>query len=279
MATMQSIASRRQLFTPMVVIAAVVTLAGCGSSSSPSTGAATGKITYDRLMQAIASTRQIPSAHVALNFTIHTQFGGEHGTVAGDANFPANSGSSSAKIGGVEEHSVLRSGTTWLMLNAPQFTSILPAGKTWVEASTTELEQLGAVHPLIESLAILDAMRGIQKIHQAGPGKATFTFSLPQAIARTPPSRRAALQRAIHANGGTFTETGAVTVSGDGTVRFERLTIHGTGSQAGIHVQSTMLLSNVGERVQPTPPPASEVVPLTQLPTLRRLLQRAGRST
>jgi hypothetical protein len=45
-------------------------------------------------------------------------------------------------------------------------------------------------HPLIDGFALLDALRGVKTIKQSGSTVATFTFSLDQAMAQKPASRR-----------------------------------------------------------------------------------------
>jgi hypothetical protein len=174
---------------------------------------------------------------------------------------------------------VFRDGTAWLTVNAPQFTRLLPPGKKWVQTSTTELESLGVFHRLSNAFALLDALRGVRTIRQSSPNAAKFTFSLSQAMAQTPASRRAALQEAIHANGNIQSETGSVALTSSGTVRSESLRIDGKGSNGGIHLQASLAISNVGEAVSPNPPPASQVASLSSLPALQSALRSSASSS
>jgi hypothetical protein len=156
---------------------------------------------------------------------------------------------------------------------------LLPSGKTWVQASTARLEALGVFHPLRDTFAVLDALRGVKTIKQSDPNGATFTFSLAQAMAQTPESRRAALHAAIHATGDIESETGSVALTSSGAVRSESLRIDGAGSNAGIQVHSSLVISNVGENVSPTPPPPAQVASLSSLPALQRALRSTASSS
>lgn len=253
-------------------MALAVLAAGCGSSS---TG---GPVTAAKLTKAIDLTRQIRSAHIVQSFTVSSPEGGEQGNVSGDVDFGSNNGSGALSLGTVQEHTVFKGSTVWLSMNAPQFTHDLPSGKSWVQSTSSVLESYGAFHPLIDSLALLDGLRGVQKITSSGHDDATFRFSLSQAIARTPSSRRAALENAIHATGNGMKETGSVTLTPSGLVHSETLRIDGTGQQAGLHLFETLVVSNIGETVNPSAPSSSQVVPLSALPALQSQLRASASS-
>ena len=148
-----------------------------------------------------------------------------------------------------------------------------------MQAPTAELESLGVFHPLIDGFALLDALRGVKTIKQSGSNAATFTFSLDQAMAQTPASRRAALQSAIHATGAVRSQTGSVALTSSGSVRSEWLRIVGAGSNAGIRLENSLAISDVGEHVSPTPPPAAQVASLASLPALQSALRSSGSSS
>lgn len=251
-----------------------VLLAACGGSSTQTT-----TVTRARLLAAIDKTRGIESAHVVQALSVVSPQGNVHATVTADANFPSNAGTTTVREGSVQERVAFRNGTAWLTMNAPQFTHLLPSGKTWVQASIAQLESLGVFHPLSNGFALLDALRGVKTIKQSGPNAATFTFSLAQAMAQTPASRRAALQAAIHASGGIQSETGSVALTSSGEVRNESLRVVGSGSNAGIQLQNSLAISNVGESVSPTTPPAAEVASLSSLPALQSALRSSASSS
>jgi len=256
---------------PLLVASLCALLVACGGSSH--------SVTRARLLTAIDTTRAIGSAHVAEALTLVSPQGDAEATVTGDENFAANAGTTIVKEGSVEAHVAFRNGTAWLTINAPQFTRLLPSGKTWVQAPTAQLETLGVFHPLSDGFALLDALRGVKTIKQSGSNAATFTFSLAQAMAQTPASRRAALQSAIHANGDIKSQTGSVALTSSGAVRSESLRIVGAGSNAGIQLQNTLAISDIGEHVSPTPPPAAQVASLSSLPALESALRSSGSSS
>jgi hypothetical protein len=257
----------------LLAAALSVLLAGCGGSSSHST-----PITRARLLSAIDQTRAIRSAHIVQSFSVVSPQGNFQGALSADANFASNAGTTIVEAGSVKEHAVFGNGTVWLTMNAPQFTRLLPSGKTWVRASTSELESLGAFHPLSNSFALLDGLRGVKTIRQSGANAATFTFSLAKAMAETPASRRAALQAAINANGDIQSETGSVALNPSGAVRSESLRVVGTGSNAGIRLETSLAISNVGEAVPSSPPPAAQVASLSSLPGLESALRSSASS-
>lgn len=265
-------AVRRCLPLLGVVFCTLVTSCG-GPSSRPSV------ITRARLLTAIDKTRTVQSARVVQTFSVVSPQANIRGRVTGDANFVSQAGTTIVEEGTVEEHAVFRDGNVWLTMNAPQFTRLLPSGKTWVQASTAELESLGAFHPLSDAFALLDALHGVRAIRQVAPNAATFTFSLAEAMAHTPASRRAALQAAIHASGDIQSETGAVVLTPSGAVRSESLRINGGGSNGGLHLQASLAISNVGEDVSPAPPPAVQVASLSSLPALRSALRSSATSS
>jgi hypothetical protein len=232
-----------------------------------------------RLLAAIDQTRGIHSGHLVEVFSLVSPQGNFRGAVTGDADFVSNAGTTNAEGGGVEAHAVFRAGTVWISTNAPQLTRLLPPGKTWVEASAAEFGRLGVFHPLGNTFAILDAMRGVRTIRQSGPDTATFTFSLAQAMAQTPASRRAALKAAINANGDIQSETGTVALTSSGTVRSESLRIVGAGSNAGIRLETSLAVSNIGETVSPTAPPAAHVISLSAMPALQSALRSSASSS
>lgn len=240
-------------------VALAVAGAGCGSGSSAS-------VSRSKLLQAIARTRQIRSAHAVETLALASPQGGGQGTVTADVDFASGAGSTFVDFGSAQEHAVYQGGTVWL--SSPQFEQALPPGKTWVQSSMSSLEALGAAQPLKDSLAVLDALRGVQTLTSTGPDSANFRFSLAQALAQTPPSERAALHEAIHASGGGMRETGSVALTPAGTVRSEILRIDGTGQQSGTHLRTSLALSSIDETVTPKPPPSGQVVPLSSLPTL-----------
>jgi len=263
-------ARRRGLLTIAASLCAL--LAGCGGSSSH-------PVTRARLLAAIDRTRAIQSAHVAQAFSLQSPQGNFQAALSSDANFASSAGTTIVDSGSVQERATFRDGTVWLTMNAPQFTRLLPSGKTWVEASMTELESLGAFHPLTNALAVLDALRGVTKVKPSGPNAATFTFSLAEAMAQTPASRRAALQAAIHANGDIQSETGSVALTSAGSVRSESLRVQGGGSNAGIDLRISLVVSNLGETVAPSPPPAARVASLSSLPSLQSALRSSASSS
>jgi prolyl-tRNA editing enzyme YbaK/EbsC (Cys-tRNA(Pro) deacylase) len=68
-------------------------------------------------------------------------------------------------------------------------------------------------------MAILDVLRGITSLRSVGPRTATFTFSLAQALARTPAGLRPALHSAIHTTGNAAVRSyGSVSLDADGRV-------------------------------------------------------------
>jgi hypothetical protein len=237
---------------------------GCGSGSSQSRAS----LSPSGLDQAIARTRQVHSAHVVETLTLGSPAGGEQGTVTADVDFTRDVGNTLVDLGSVQEHAVFERGTVWLSMTAPQFKQALPTGKKWVQSTESELESLGAFHPLKDSLAMLDGLRGVQTLTRTGPDRANFRFSLTQALARTPPSGRAALQNAVHATGSGQRETGSVALTPAGTVSSETLRIDGTGAQSGLHLRISLALSGIGETVTPTPPPSGQVVALSSVPSL-----------
>jgi hypothetical protein len=256
---------------PVLVSSLCALLAGCGGSSHP--------VTRTRLLASIDTTRAIGSAHVVEAVSLVSPQGDVRATVTGDENFSSNAGTTIVKEGSVEARVAFQNGTAWLTVNDPQFTRLLPAGKTWVQAPTAALESLGVFHPLSDGLALLDALRGVKTIKQNGSNAATFTFSLNQAMAQTPASRRAALQSAIHATGDIRSQTGSVELSSSGAVRSESLRIVGAGSNAGIQLQNSLAISDVGEHVSPTLPPNAEVASLSSLPKLQSALRSNGSSS
>lgn len=256
---------------PLLTGPLCVLLAACGGSST--------SVTRARLLATIDETRAIGSAHVVEALSLVSPQGNVRATVTGDENFSSSAGTTIVKEGSLEAHVAFRNGTAWLTINAPQFTRFLPSGKVWVQASTAELQSLGVFHPLSDGFALLDALRGVKTIQQSGPNAATFTFSLAQAMARTPASRRAALQSAIHATGDIQSETGSVALTSSGAVRSESLRIVGAGSNAGIQLQNSLAISNVGEHVSPTPPPAAQVASLSSLPALQSALRSTASSS
>jgi hypothetical protein len=228
-------------------------------------------------VSAIDRTRQIHSAHVAQSLMLASAQGDVQGSVAADVDFRRNSGSTLVNLGGSEAHVVFDRDRVWLSMNLPQFVRALPAGKRWVQSTATTLESLGVFHPLGDSLALLDGLRGVQALSRTGPDSANFRFSLEQALARTPAARRPALQQAIHANGGRMLETGSVALTPAGTVRSETLRIAGTGAQSDLQLEVSLALSGVGESVRPNPPPAGQVVPLSSvLPSLEGVLRSSA---
>jgi hypothetical protein len=256
---------------PLLAAPLCALLAACGGSSSA--------VTHARLQTAIGQTRAIGSAHVVEALSLVTPQGNTQASVTGDEDFASNAGTTIVKEGSVEAHVAFRNGTAWLTINAPQFAHFLPSGKTWVQASTAELESLGVFHPLSDGFALLDALRGVKTIKQSGSNAATFTFSLAQAMAQTPASRRAALQSAIHASGDIQSQTGSVVLTSSGTVRSESLLIVGAGSNARIRLKNSLAISDVGERVLPTPPPAPQVASLASLPALQSALHSTSSSS
>ncbi len=260
---------------PLCALAAVLCLliAGCGGSSHSTA------VTRARLLAAIDATRAVRSAHVVEAFSLSSAAqGNAQGAVIGDAGFATGDGTTLVQQGGIRERATFRGATVWLTMNSPQFIRLLPAGKTWVEASTSELESLGVFHPLGNTFALLDALRGVTALRQSGPNAATFTFSLAQAMADTPAARRAALQAAIHASGPLQSQTGSVALTASGLVRSESLRVVGAGTNAGIRLQSSLTISNVGETVSPTPPPAAQVASLASLPALQAAMRSSGSS-
>ncbi len=248
-----------------VVFALALGGGGCGSGLSAQNRAS---LSPSKLQQAIVRTRQIRSVHVVETLALASPQGGEQGTIAADADFARDAGTTFIDLGSVQEHAVFQGGTVWLSLNAPQFEQALPAGKQWVQSTASSLESLGVFHPLKDSLAMLDGLRGVQTLTRTGPDSANFRFSLAQALAQTPPSGRVALQSAIHATGSGLGETGSVALTPAGTVRSETLRIDGTGQQSGLHLRISLALSSIGETVTPNPPPISQVVPLSSVPSL-----------
>ena len=250
-------------------------VAACGGSSTH-----TNTVTRARLLAAIDATRAIRSAHVVEALSLVSPQGDVQATVIGDANFSANAGTTIVKEGSVQERVAFRNGTVWLTTNAPQVTRLLPSGKTWVQAPTAKLESLGIFHPLSDAFAVLDALRGVKAIKQSGQnGAATFSFSLAEAMLQTPASRRDALHAAIHASGDIASETGSVALTSSGAVRSVSLRIDGAGSNAGLQVRSSLVISNVGEKVSPTSPPAAQVVSLSSLPALQSALRSSASSS
>lgn len=61
-----------------------------------------------------------------------------------------------------------------------------------------------------------------------------------------------------------------------GTVRSETLRIDGAGAQSELHLQVSLAISNVGESVSASPPPATEVVPLSSVPSLESELRSSA---
>lgn len=244
---------------------------GCGSSSSGG-----GSISAAKIQSAIDRTRQIHSLHVAEWLEVSSPQGFEHGTLGGDIDFSRSSGNAWVNLGGSRARTVFDGNTVWLSLNAPQFVQALPAGKRWVLSSVGTLESLGAFHPLGNSLALLDALRGVQTLSRTGRDSANFHFSLAQALERTPAARRAALEQAIHANGTGLVQTGSVALTPAGTVRSETLRIDGTGSESALHLAVSLDLSGEGESVTAEPPPPGQVVPLNAVPSLESELRSSA---
>jgi hypothetical protein len=240
----------------------------CGSGGSG------GRLTTAALLATIDRTRAVTTAHMQDNFSAISPEGDEQGSVGGSADFATTTGTVTvAGSSGMVEHAVFRDGSVWLTSNAARFTAAMPAGRRWVTAPASTLEAIGAFQSLGNSLAVLDALRGVQTLHAISPRAASFTFSLPLALARTPPARRGALERAIHVSGPGVVETGSVTLYSDGVLRDERLAIDGRGVTAGLHLALALSLTDVGAPVNVTPPPASETVALRSVPALEQLLR------
>lgn len=245
---------------------------GCGSSASPF--GRQGHLTNTELTAAINRTGSVRSAHVVETIHLGTSAGSEQIEVQATADFRTVTGRTAVTSSqGENEHALYRGSSVWLASN--EFKSYLPAGKTWVSSTVHELESMGAFQPLNHGLAILNVLRGVEKLHTTGPGRATFTFSLARATARTPASQRTAFHTAIHATGGRYKETGSVWVDSS-IVRSLSVRIDGTGQTAGTKLRYDFTLSDVGTHVDVAPPPAKAVVPLQSVPALEERLRSSA---
>lgn len=266
------------------VVLGALLIAGCGSgghatSSTSPTAASAPALTRAGLVAAIAATRAIPTAHETLTLALAGPTGSLHFTVDGVADFRATTGMTTITSSqGQREQAIFRNGSVWLTSNAPAFTASLPAGQRWVRSSVAALESIGAFAPLSHSLAILDVLRGITTLRPTGRGTARFTFSLPEAMARTPPAGRAALQRAIHTSGNPdVRELGTVAVTSAGIVRSLSVVISGVGRSTGLFLGYGLSISAVGAPVSVTPPSSS--TPLSSVPKLATLLRGSATGT
>lgn len=279
MATAMDVARRRAL-GPLL---GALLVAGCGGSaarSSPPASPGHGPpLTAAALLRAISATRAVSSAHENLTLALAGPTGSLHFTVDGTADFRTTTGSTIALSSrGQRAQAVFRDGTVWLTDNAPAFTRALPAGSGWVRASASELEAIGAFTPVSQSLTVLDVLRGVTSLRATGPGAASFTFSLPQAMARTPAAQRPALRNAIHVNGNPdVREVGSVALDGAGRVRSLSVVISGAGPSAGLFLGYTLAISAVDAPVRVTPPARS--IALSSVPALAALLRGSAAGT
>jgi prolyl-tRNA editing enzyme YbaK/EbsC (Cys-tRNA(Pro) deacylase) len=123
-----------------------------------------------------------------------------------------------------------------------------------VRSTVAELESMGAFTPLGNSLAILDVLRGVTSLRATGPRTASFTFSLSQAMARTPAAQRAALAHAIHTTGSASVhEYGSVALDPSGRVRSLSVVISGVGGSTGLFLGYSISITAVGAPVSVTP--------------------------
>jgi hypothetical protein len=250
---------------------ALVLVAGCGSTAH--TRPTTPAVTRSALLTAITATRAVPTAHENLTLALAGPSGNLHFTVDGVADFRATTGMTTvASSQGQREQAIFRQGTVWLTDNAPAFTNSLPTGQRWVRSTVAELESMGAFTPLGNSLAILDVLRGVTSLRATGPRTASFTFSLSQAMARTPAAQRAALAHAIHTTGSASVhEYGSVALDPSGRVRSLSVVISGVGGSTGLFLGYSISITAVGAPVSVTPPASS--VPLSSVPRLAALLR------
>jgi hypothetical protein len=164
-----------------------------------------------------------------------------------------------------------RGQNVWLRSDSQIFTSALPRGKRWVQASPAELGTLGLKQPLAPALIDLNLLNGVEALHQAGHGVADFRWSLPLAMSHTPPALRPQLAKSIHLSGSQFLETGSVSLGADGTIRSASFDATALTTEM-FDLKLSLDVSGVGQPVSITSPPPDEVVALSSVPAIGRFL-------
>jgi hypothetical protein len=249
-----------------LVALAVLTLAltacgGSGKSGRTTTAAATVSAVSD----AVAKTAKAGSEHAVIAAVVSA--GGNRVTVDGSGDFDSTrqTGSLRARlgVGGLQStvEEVLSGKTVYV--SSPLFSTVLPAGKTWVKldlASATKT--LGVNASALTSQdpgAALEQLRALTGLRQLGTAAVdhvqTTHYRGRVDVAKLTP----AVRSLVSASGAAFGPVD-VWVGADGYVHRIRVTT--TASSGGQRAKTvvTMTLSDYGETVSVSVPPASATV-------------------
>lgn len=269
-------------FIPVFAVLALV-VAGCGGSSSPqsSTDTVSHLDAQQAVLQAGAKTRAAKSARI--RFTAKFLGGPASGTMTGEGAFAGRRGRMSMDLGGLGNGELtgrieaIFDGLVFYMKFPPQIAEQLPGGKTWVKFDLAQLGkaqgidfeqlmQLSGSGPS-QSLELLRAaspdfaavgdeeVRGLETTHYRG------TVDLEKVAEQAPANARESYRRIIELTGQRRIPVD-VWIDDAGLTRRVRYEQKLPG---GSSMEITQELYDFGVQVDVEPPPAVEVVDLTEL--------------
>ncbi len=247
---------------PAVVVVIVLAVTACGGSSKPK-GAAT--VSSSVVTDAVAKTQKAGSEHALISAVVDA--GGNRITVDGGGDFDSKRQTgtlhASFALGGLQStlDEVLSGKSVYV--SSPLFSTVLPAGKTWLTLDlATASQTLGVNASALTSqdpnaaLAQLEAISGLTKVGTATIDNISTTrYRGRIEVARLPAATRSLVSQA-HASFGAVD----VWVGADGYVHRVRVPTIATANGQKAHTVVTMTLSGYGEPVTATVPPASATV-------------------
>ncbi len=247
---------------PLAVL--TLTLTACGGSKK-SSGTTTAAATVPAVSDAVAKTAKAGSEHALVAAVVAA--GGNRITVNGSGDFDSTkrTGSLHARlgVGGLQStvDEVLDGKRVYV--SSPLFSTVLPAGKTWVALDlATATKTLGVNASALTSQdpgAALEQLRALTGLRQVGTatidGVQTTHYRGHVDVAKLTPAARSL----VSSSGAAFGPLD-VWVGADGYVHRVRVTT--TASSGGQKAKTvvTMTLSEYGEAVNVSVPPASETV-------------------
>lgn len=257
-----------------LLIAAPLALAACGGSSHSSAQPVPSRVTVSPVAYVKQSAKKTAetSVHMTMSATMNIAAMSISMNGSGDFSYAQHDGSFSinaAVMGQNMKVDEVLSGST-IYMSSPLFAGSLPAGKTWMKldlgalgkAQGTNIQSLLSQSPG-ESLKRLEAAGKVTKVgHETINGDATTKYRVTELDLSKlfPPG--------VKLPAGAMPKFGPINVwIGDANGYVYRETMSFSSSSGGKTVSMTMVsdLSNFGEAVNVSVPPASETADMSQL--------------
>lgn len=267
----EGLARRRRRRNLIIAAGAVVAVVAAGLSAylvTRRTGGADPTATlHDATGHTLAVSRYTLDQHISLSDGISNQdilLRGSVDTRNGLVQARVSSGSASVTT-------VVVGDQVWLSSTEPNFNSLLPPGKTWLQTTVAQMQSMGIWHPLSDSLDVLYLVNGAGPVTDHGVAAVagvpvrhyTFPINLHKAYCTTDAAHRSAVQRAFHANG--------IPVNGeawvDGHDQIVKLVIAAQRA-GGLHLRESVQLSNLSQPVRVTRPAQASTVTTADAPGL-----------